>query len=303
MKIKNVFRCIFLVAFATINMPTVNAQGHQSRGPISRHTNDHDPKADDEYRMSHLDADAGDLIGLVLPQRLLDMHVKNGRWDPAESSKVRVVEYTNSSANIRLLSAGTTVVNYKYKYMKDGKEESASYPFTIRIHRIDPELISLPSTLYLGWDVAQNLASQVKLQPEYSESPLVFSVEDPTIADIDEGYNGPRITGRELGETMLHVESANGLHAVARVVIGVPALKDIDIVNKDKRFAVGDQMQLELKLTPFRAQPQLTWSSDNPNIVTVDQNGVVTAVAEGKATIRVISDNGEKDSITLKVKN
>jgi uncharacterized protein YjdB len=37
----------------------------------------------------------------------------------------------------------------------------------------------------------------------------------------------------------------------------------------------------------------LTWSSDNPSIAKVDQNGVVTAVADGTTIIRAVTDTGK----------
>ena len=302
MKFTSFFHCTLVALLAFTTTPQLFAQGPSRRGMISHHGFDRDRNKDDEYRMSHLDGDAGDLIGIVLPERLMSAQIKNGRWEAAETEKAKVISHTTNSANIRLLSAGTTVINYKYKVMEGGKEQSYSYPFTIRIHRIDPEIISLPSTLYLGWDVASYLNEQVKMQPEYSESPLRYSIADPDIADIDEGYSGPRITGRQLGETTLFVETSNGLQAEARVVIVIPELRSIDIEADEKRLSVGENMQLTVKFSPARAQAKLQWSSDEPNIVSVDENGVITALKEGKAKIRVVSDNGKKDSITIKVK-
>lgn len=269
-------------------------------GPASHR---YDNRQDDEYRMSHLEGYAGELIGLVLPKRIMDLPIKSGRWDVAESNKARVTDHTNNSANVRLLASGSTVVNYKYRIMRDGKEVSESYPFTIRIYRIDPETLNVPSTLYLGWDVSTTLENKIKLLPEYSETTLSYSIEDPTIADIEPSYSNTNIIGRQLGESYLHIESANGLQADVRVVVQIPLCTSLDLKSADgKTFKVGEQMQLNVKIKPTRAQPILTWQSEKPDIVSVDQDGIVTALAEGKATIRVTSDNGEKDSITLKVK-
>lgn len=93
-----------------------------------------------------------------------------------------------------------------------------------------------------------------------------------------------------------------GPRAVARVVVEVPELKSIDIKAEYKTLQVGDVMPLQLKIYPVRAEAYVSWKSENPDVVEVDQNGVVTAVSEGKASIKVIADNGVKDSITIKVK-
>lgn len=297
MKLHLLLRSALIAALTVLSTTQMQAQSDRGRGPISHHTHADDKRYDDEYRMSHLDADAGDLIGLVLPRHVIDLPIKSARWEPAESSKVKLVEYSSTSASIRLLSAGTTVVNYKYKYMKDGKEESGTYPFTIRIHRIEPETISLPSTIYLGWGLALNLNSKINLQPEYSEIPMTFTTENPDIVDVENS----RIIGRQLGETRIFVETTNGLSTEARVIVVVPELSNVNIVASDKKLDVGDQEQLQLETLPLHAEPTFTWSSDKPEIVSVDENGVITAHSPGKTTIRVISNNGLKDSITIRV--
>lgn len=280
---------------------TAWAQSHGGTA-VSHRQGERDILMENEYLMSHLEADAGALIGLVLPQRIKELPMTKSRWEAAESKKASIEEHTSTSATVRLLKSGTTVVNFKYTIVREGRETTESYPFTIRIRRIDPEVITVPSTLYVGWDMSDNLQNRITLQPKYSESPVMLSLDDPTIADIGEGSDGMRITGRRLGETKLHVETGNGLHAVARVVVEVPELKSIDIKAEYKTLQVGDVMPLQLKIYPVRAEAYVSWKSENPDIVEVDQNGVVTAVSEGKASIKVIADNGVKDSITIKVK-
>jgi len=45
----------------------------------------------------------------------------------------------------------------------------------------------------------------------------------------------------------------------------------------------------------------ITWQSDSPSIVSVDQDGVVTAIADGKATVTAISEDGFQASATVAV--
>lgn len=49
---------------------------------------------------------------------------------------------------------------------------------------------------------------------------------------------------------------------------------------------VGDTEQLTATLTPEGAKADITWTSDAPEVATVDENGLVTAVAEGTANIK-----------------
>ena len=58
--------------------------------------------------------------------------------------------------------------------------------------------------------------------------------------------------------------------------------------NPSIEFYPSEQIKLQYRLEPWNLDPSrctLKWSSSNPRVATVDENGVVTAVAEGKARI------------------
>ena len=58
-------------------------------------------------------------------------------------------------------------------------------------------------------------------------------------------------------------------------------------------LAVGDTFQLTAEILPANVtDPTIVWSSSDETVATVDENGLVTAVAEGFATITVTSADG-----------
>lgn len=63
----------------------------------------------------------------------------------------------------------------------------------------------------------------------------------------------------------------------------------------------GLTVQLETTLVPEDVECELTWTSDDETIATVDQQGVVTAVSEGTCTITVTAGNGMEASCELTV--
>lgn len=72
----------------------------------------------------------------------------------------------------------------------------------------------------------------------------------------------------------------------------------------DISFYPTEQVQLHYKMNPWNIDPsryELEWSSSNERVATVDENGVVTAVAEGKTriTLRMIID-GKASTITAR---
>ena len=61
------------------------------------------------------------------------------------------------------------------------------------------------------------------------------------------------------------------------------------------QLAVGENATLSAAITPENATDKnVTWSSDNETVATVDANGVVTAAAPGSATITVTTADGGK---------
>lgn len=77
-------------------------------------------------------------------------------------------------------------------------------------------------------------------------------------------YSGPRVTGVTLDKTSVTIEK-------------------------------GKTQSLTATIAPSNAEnKRVSWSSSNTSVATVDKNGVVTAKANGKATITVKTNDGEK---------
>lgn len=76
------------------------------------------------------------------------------------------------------------------------------------------------------------------------------------------------------------------------VLVAQPVTK-IEVTAPLKTVPIGENMQLEPVITPDDATVQaVTWSSRNPKLATVDENGVVTGVAQGNVYIDVKATDG-----------
>ena len=78
---------------------------------------------------------------------------------------------------------------------------------------------------------------------------------------------------------------------------------DVELDIAQKALNVGDTFTITATVKPDNATDKsVTWSSSNTSVATVDENGVVTAVAEGTATITATASNGVEASCTVTVK-
>ena len=66
-------------------------------------------------------------------------------------------------------------------------------------------------------------------------------------------------------------------------------------------LGVGTTLQLTTELVPEDVTTQLAWASDNEGVATVSQDGLVTGVAAGKATVTVTATNGVTASCEVTV--
>ena len=83
--------------------------------------------------------------------------------------------------------------------------------------------------------------------------------------------------------------------ANAKTPAVVVHVESVSLDKTELQLAVGENATLSAAITPENAtNKNVTWSSDNETIATVDANGVVTAASPGSATITVTTADGGK---------
>lgn len=119
------------------------------------------------------------------------------------------------------------------------------------------------------------------------EPTFFVNANDKNIFSIDE--NG-KITGKKAGEGNVIVMAGDGLAAEVKVhVLGQPGTVNLNVAVETVNR--GETLQLVPSI-PENTKTAYSWSTNAKKVATVDKNGLVTAVAEGKATITVKTANG-----------
>lgn len=169
----------------------------------------------------------------------------------------------------------------------------------VHVHRVAESMtvrprfsteVQVPLTATVKFE-AQALASDRTPIPE---APLRWSIADPTIASF-EPQTGT-LTGRSVGKTQLTVRGPGS---------GLAVTWNINVIAGAVRFAqprIGIGLTQRHTMRANYADEQgtvlgpagnLTWSSDNPQVATVGEDGTVAGVGYGKARITATAPGGK----------
>lgn len=163
-----------------------------------------------------------------------------------------------------------------------------------------PSEIKLPAgTISLGFDAACGMGDTYRLRPQIAGGTAAeFTYKSSNEGAATVSPSG-LITAKGLGETTITVTAHNGVSASCKVVVG-RAPEEIWL-GSVIRLSVGDTIRPAIELRPAGSVAQLRCYSSNTHVMTVAEDGTITAVAPGAATFTVEAFNGVKLTRTVRV--
>ena len=115
-----------------------------------------------------------------------------------------------------------------------------------------------------------------------SDKTVQWSSSDSSVASVDQDG---KVTAVEVGKAKI-TASAGGFSASCSVICVSIPVSAVVLDRTSLSLAKGASETLTASISPRDATDKtVTWSSDNPSVATVDQNGQVTAVNAGNACI------------------
>ena len=192
-----------------------------------------------------------------------------------------ILDYDNTVAG-----EGTVTVHY----------EQGTTTFTVQWEEVAIEGISLPETLELAEGKTYTLLPTIT-PDNATGTTITWESSDQDIATVNK--NG-RVTAIKAGTTTITATTANGEKtATCKVTVTdiTPTTIDVTGVTLDKTtisLEEGSETTLTATVAPADATNKtVTWKSSDTSVATVD-NGKITAVNAGTATITVTTEDGSK---------
>lgn len=109
---------------------------------------------------------------------------------------------------------------------------------------------------------------------------------------------------KKAGEVKITITPKKGDRIKLKLNVIDPTVPTAVTINEGvhSTLVLGGTKQLTATVTPDTAPQEVTWKSSNTVVATVDENGFVTALTPGLATISAVTGNKLKAQFTLKVR-
>lgn len=150
--------------------------------------------------------------------------------------------------------------------------------------------------------VGENYTLKATISPsDATDKSVIWSSSNSAVATVDgEGY----VIGIKEGMAVISAATVFGNSATCKVVVKKPMVDVSSVIfnTQELSLSVGNSEYIRAMVLPDDATNKtLTWKSSNADIVSVDQNGMVKAIAPGSVTITATSHNGKQATCNVKV--
>lgn len=126
-----------------------------------------------------------------------------------------------------------------------------------------------------------------------------WSSSDESVATVDE--NG-KVTALKAGTATITAKALDGDKTATFTLTVKEAATSVTLNKTAIELSVGASETLTATIAPSGADDAVEWTTSDESVATVDENGKVTAVKAGTATITVTTKNGKTATCTVTVK-
>lgn len=175
-----------------------------------------------------------------------------------------------------------------------GYSENGTIDKLVAVSRIT---IDGEQTLTLKVNEAATLVATV-LPDNATDKTIEWTSSDNEVVEVARG----RLLAHKAGDAVITATAKDGQGAKATVTVKVIVEAESVEVSGAKHVAINGTVTLAATVAPENVTDKtVTWTTDNDKIATVDKNGVLTGVAEGKVVVTATTANGKTATATVYV--
>lgn len=170
---------------------------------------------------------------------------------------------------------------------------TATSNVTVKDEHILIESIKLnQKELVIKKETSSSLRATINPSNTTEDKKLTWTSSDNEIVTVS---STGVLTARKPGTAIITVTTSNGISDTCNVTV-ISEITSVALNLTAVSIEEGTSQLLRATINPSdtTSSKELTWKSSNPSVATVDQNGEITAVKKGIATITVETINGKK---------
>lgn len=152
----------------------------------------------------------------------------------------------------------------------------------------------------MDYYIGDKLNLTATISPDNVDNPtIVWSSTNDKIATVSQKGNVKLISE---GEVEIKATASNGVSGKVVINVKERCVETVAIAEEKMKVSLGEKYTINATINPDNATyPELTWTVEDPSIVSVSDKGVITALACGETVITATSKNNLSDSIVVKV--
>lgn len=196
------------------------------------------------------------------------------------------------SVNEIVISAFRNSTNVLFNVFKDSAGYTYATSNNLPWKLIESKLNLDVNELTLRIDETRQLIAMTDDYKTIEPKNLTWRSENESVATVEDGL----VTAKTEGETTIVAQTAEGVEARCKIVVDATE-KPITSINLSKteiKMNIYTSEALSATINPNETtdSKQIEWSSSDPQIVSVNATGKITAKAPGKATVTAKAANG-----------
>ena len=220
--------------------------------------------------------------------------------NPTDTTEDKTITWTSSKNDvatvqdglITAIGAGSTTITGK---LLNGMEITFNVEVIVPIESI---VILGDESIEIKRGVTKELTATINPTDTTEDTTITWTSSDNDIASISpDGI----VTALKTGETTITAQAGTKTDII-KVKVIVP-IEEFLLTNQEENIVKGNSITLVPTINPTDTTEDttITWTSDNKEIATVDENGKVTALKQGTTTITGTLKNGMKVECKINV--
>ena len=185
----------------------------------------------------------------------------------------------------------TAVAGGKCVIVATTEELGLKASVTIEVHEYVSSLELSDYELYMNYNTMNRIFAYVGAETATNKN-VIWTSADPSIVTVNDGY----LAALNYGTVIITAVAADGSGCSDSCIVRVvKPVTSITIEPSEVRLQTGDRQKVRAVINPTDATiHNVTWSSSDESIATIDDDGEITAIGVGKCTVTATSADGNE---------